>query len=59
MCFKVKHALNLVKLIFFLILKNNSQCQCHTFTVLKKYFEKEKRGNGEVGDTGYIACSTI
>ena len=35
MCFKVKLALNLVK--------NNSQCQCHTFTVLKKNFEKEEK----------------
>ena len=30
-----------------------------SFTVLKKHFEKEKRGNEEVVDTGYIACSTI
>ena len=33
-------------------------CEYNCF-LQEKNVEKQKRGNEEVGDTGYIACSTI
>ena len=55
-CNKLTKAYREAELLWTIKRTENIKSQC---VFCLKNFEKQKRGNEEVGDTVYIACSTI